>query len=408
MAEAALYTFVGFIDRNSQNKSVYSPNVTPLRLMLMNLRRLLISNFSSLKIKQLVSLSKDKYGVLYKKKLQLSSGLLCCLVLASACNQTSEQKEQAPQQMGVNFDTVATEQDTTATVLPDSTATVFEAPEEASVPEDTIWNYPGPRPLKGAILPQKRIVAYYGNLLSKRMGILGELPPEQMLTKLDDEVARWNAADSLTPVQPALHAIVVTAQGNPSAGGKYRLRMTNKMIDDVLEIAKKRNAIVFLDIQVGQSTLKDEIPALAPYLQLSHVHLGIDAEFSMKDGSVPGRRIGTYDAEDINYATEYLAQLVKEHNLPPKLLIVHRFTQGMITNTKNIKLRPEVQVVMHMDGWGRPQLKTDTYRRYIQKEPVQFTGFKLFYKNDLKNGSRLMTPEEILTLEPKPLYIQYQ
>jgi len=209
-------------------------------------------------------------------------------------------------------------------------------------------------------------------------------------------------------VQPALHVIVVTAQGQPGRGSKYRLRMSDKMIDGVLEMARKRDALVFLDIQIGQSTLQDELPELAKYLKLPQVHLGIDPEFSMKNGGVPGRKIGTYDAADINYATQFLANLVKENNLPPKLLIVHRFTQRMVTNYEDIKLRPEVQVVMHMDGWGHRTLKRDTYRRYIQKEPVQFTGFKLFYKNDLKKSNRLMTPEEILALNPKPLYIQYQ
>ncbi len=272
----------------------------------------------------------------------------------------------------------------------------------------TKWNYPGPEPLPGAVLPNKRILAFYGNPLSKRMGILGELPEEQMLAKLDEEVANWSKADSLTPVQPALHVIVVTAQGHPGRGEKYRLRMTDKMINGVIEMAKKRDALVFLDVQVGRSTLQEELPRLAPFLQLPNVHLGIDAEFSMKNGGVPGRSIGTFDAVDINYATEFLADLVKAHNVPPKLLIVHRFTQRMITNTQNIELRPEVQVVMHMDGWGHHALKKDTYRRYIQKEPVQFTGFKLFYKNDLRNSPRLMTPAEVLALEPTPLYIQYQ
>ncbi|MCC9135943.1 hypothetical protein ACFSKU_15850 [Pontibacter silvestris] len=375
----------------------------------MNLRWL-IGNTSYFKTKKTLTLQKDSFWFLYKKYnniLKSASVLLCSLILLSAC---SQEPEQAAKQDETRADSTSTVQPSASiTAPPDSTtAPVAAAPEKAAVPEDTTWNYPGPRPLKGAILPHKRIIAYYGNLLSKRMGILGELPPEQMLEKMDNEIAQWEAADSLTPVQPALHAIVVTAQGHPSAGGKYRLRMTNKMIDDVLEIAKKRNAIVFLDIQVGQSTLQEEIPALVLYLQLPNVHLGIDPEFSMKGGNVPGKKIGTYDAEDINYAADYLAQLVREHNLPPKLLIVHRFTQGMITNSENIKLHPEVQIVMHMDGWGRPQLKTDTYRRYIQQEPVQFTGFKLFYKNDLKNGSRMMTPEEILALEPKPLYIQYQ
>ncbi|WP_018478239.1 hypothetical protein [Pontibacter roseus] len=300
--------------------------------------------------------------------------------------------------------------DTTATVSADTvTATVSTAvPEATAAPEPKTYTYPGPEPLPGAILPHKRILAYYGNPLSKRMGILGELPPEQMLARLDEEVANWTKADSLTPVQPALHAIVVTAQGHPGRGDKYRLRMTDKMIEDVLEMARQRDAIVFLDVQVGRSTLPEELPRLKQFLQLPNVHLGIDAEFAMKENGVPGRSIGSFDAADINYATELLADITKEHNLPPKLLIVHRFTQRMITNHQDIVLRPEVQVVMHMDGWGPPALKRDTYRRFIVKEPVQYTGFKVFYKNDTRNNSRLMTPQEILKLNPKPLYIQYQ
>ncbi len=330
------------------------------------------------------------------------------MLLATACSE--ERKPGTNVLAAGNSETEATspaEAPEPVTATTDSVATASALPTENVT--DVSYTYPGPKPLPGAILPQKRILAFYGNPLSKRMGILGELPPEQMLQKLDEEVANWTKADSLTPVQPALHVIVVTAQGKPSAGGKYRLRMTHKMIDDVLEMAKKRDAIVFLDVQVGQSTLQEELPALEKYLKMPQVHLGIDAEFSMKNGGVPGRRIGTFDAADINFATQYLADLAKANNLPPKLLIVHRFTQGMITNSANIKLRPEVQVVMHMDGWGGPPLKRDTYRRYIKNEPVQFTGFKLFYKNDTKKPpGRLMTPEEVLALEPKPMYIQYQ
>jgi len=329
--------------------------------------------------------------------------LLGCSALLSlgACTQ-----EKALKEVSQPTEVVVIETDS----IPDTTTAVAAAPvlPDSTTIADTSWQYPGPRPLAGAILPNKRILAYYGNPLSKRMGILGEYPVDEMLQRLDAEVARWEAADSTIPVQPALHAIVVTAQGAPGRGGKYRLRMTNKMIDDVLEMAKKRDAIVFLDIQVGQSTLQEEIPELASYLQLPNVHLGIDAEFAMEDGEVPGRRIGSFNADDINYAATYLADLVKKYQLPPKLLIVHRFTQGMIRNSADIALRPEVQIVMHMDGWGPPALKTDTYRRYIKNEPVQFTGFKIFYKNDTKKGSRLMTPEEVLALSPTPLYIQYQ
>jgi hypothetical protein len=270
------------------------------------------------------------------------------------------------------------------------------------------WPVKGPDPLPGSILPNKRVVAFYGNPLSKRMGVLGELPPDQMLARLDTEVARWRAADSTTPVLPALHLIVVVAQGSPGKDGKYRLRMTDSLVKHIVDLAAKRNALVFLDVQVAQSTLREELPRLAQFLKLPNVHLGIDPEFSMKGPYKPGSRIGTYDAADVNYASSMLAELVTNEKLPPKLLIVHRFTRPMLTHSKRITLDPRVQIVIDMDGWGPPSLKIDSYNAYVAAEPVQFTGFKLFYRNDTKKGDALMSPKDVLRLTPRPLYIQYQ
>lgn len=264
-------------------------------------------------------------------------------------------------------------------------------------------------PNAGAILPFKRIVAYYGNFYSKKMGVLGEYPPDEMIKKLDGEMKKWAAADSTTPVQPALHYIAVTAQGSPGKDGKYRLRMPFHQIDSAISLAARINALVFLDVQVGLSDVETEVPKLEKYLKLPQVHLGIDPEFSMKTGKKPGTVIGTMDAKDVNFVSNYLANLTKANNLPPKILVVHRFTRPMISNYKMIETRPEVQIVMDMDGWGGATLKIDSYKSYIFQEPVQFTGFKLFYKNDIrKPNSRMMTPEEVLKLKPKPLYIQYQ
>ncbi|HTE27307.1 hypothetical protein [Flavitalea sp.] len=271
------------------------------------------------------------------------------------------------------------------------------------------WPVKSDYPLPGAILPFKRIIAYYGNLYSTRMGILGELPEKEMVEKLQGEVRKWQEADSTLEVVPALHYIAITAQGSPGKGNKYRLRMPFKEIDKVLAMAEKINALVFLDIQVGLSTLQEELPEFEKYLKMPNVHFGIDPEFSMKGGQAPGKAVGSFDAADINYTTDYLAKLVKENNLPPKILVVHRFTQKMVTNYQQIKKRPEVQIVMDMDGWGHQARKINTYRQFIHKEPVQFTGFKLFYKNDLREAnSHVMTPAEILKLKPQPVYIQYQ
>ena len=271
------------------------------------------------------------------------------------------------------------------------------------------WPAKAPYPLAGAVLPFHRVVAFYGNLYSKKMGVLGEYPKEEMLKKLKGEVAKWQAADTSIPVIPALHYIAVTAQGAPGKDGKHRLRMPFSQIDTMLNWAKEINGLVFLDVQVGHSTLGAEVPQLEKYLSMPNVHLGIDPEFSMKNGEVPGTKIGTFSAEDINVAVDFLANLVRKNHLPPKVLVVHRFTEGMVRGFDRIKKVPEVEIVMDMDGWGDKTLKRSSYILYEFKDPVWFTGFKLFYKNDIrKDPNGMYTPQEVLKFTPKPIYIQYQ
>jgi len=271
--------------------------------------------------------------------------------------------------------------------------------------------WPSHDALAGSILPSKRIVAFYGNPLVKKMGVLGEYPVDEMLAKFDKTIAEWKEADPSTPVQPALHLITVVAQEAPGRDGKHRLRMADTLVERVYGWAQSRHAILFLDVQVAGSTLQEELPRLIPFLSRPDVHLGIDPEFSMhynREGLAPGTKIGTMDASDVNYAVDFLAKLVEEKKLPPKVLIVHRFTRPMLQNAEKIKVEPNVQIVMNMDGWGQPWLKFDSYEAYIVREPVQFTGFKLFFHNDTRKGDAILTPREVLQLLPRPMYIQYQ
>ena len=264
-------------------------------------------------------------------------------------------------------------------------------------------------PDNGAILPFKRIIAYYGNFYSTSMGVLGQYPEEEVITKLTNVVNAWTVADPNTPAIPAIDYIAVTAQGYSGTDNLYRLRMPDDQIEKAISMANKVNGITILDIQPGQSTFEKEIPPLEKYLQMPNVNLGLDPEFAMQPGQVPGKiYIGTIDASDINFAIDYLSNIVDTYHLPPKILIVHRFTEDMVTNYQKIKTVPEVQVVINMDGWGTPASKLFTYSNYVSDEPVEFTGFKLFYKNDTTNGNTLMTPDDLLKLNPRPIYIQYQ
>ncbi|MEK7511147.1 MAG: hypothetical protein AAB582_02845 [Patescibacteria group bacterium] len=272
-----------------------------------------------------------------------------------------------------------------------------------------MWPVKTEYPKAGAILPMKRIVAYYGNFYSTKMGILGEFDEATVIARLKSEVARWEAADPDTKVVPAIDYIATTAQQHAQADGTYRLRMPDAHIQRAIDMARKIDGITVLEIQAGLASLQGEIVAFEEYLIQPDVHLAIDPEFNMKGGEEPGTVIGTVSAGDINRASAYLAELVQKHDLPPKILVVHRFTQRMVTDYALIETRPEVQIVIVMDGWGPPAKKINTYKHFVAPEPIEFTGFKIFYKNDMKPPSdRLLTPQDLLKLTPRPMYIQYQ
>jgi len=275
--------------------------------------------------------------------------------------------------------------------------------------KDKRWPASAVYPQGGAILPFKRILAYYGNFYSKHMGILGEYSPDEVVRRLAETKKLWETADPNTPVLEAIEYIAMVAQADAGADGMYRAMMPAVEIEKAYTLAKKIDGILILDLQIGLSSLSKELPKFETYLMRPEVHLALDPEFSMKSGDKPGTVIGTFDAKDINYTIDYMSDIVRAHKLPPKVLLVHRFTDNMVTNATLITPTPEVQVVMVMDGWGPKENKRGTYSRVIEPEPVQFAGIKMFYKNDLKTPSTgLLTPAEVLSLHPKPIYIQYQ
>lgn len=260
-----------------------------------------------------------------------------------------------------------------------------------------------------ALLPCHRIVAFYGNLNSKKMGVLGEHEPKEMLRRFRKQVAAWERADPTRPVKPALQLIVSVAQGHPGPDGLYRKRMGKTMIEEVYRMAQEVDALLIVDVQLGRSDLGPELDYVAPYLRRNDVHLALDPEFAVGKRGVPGKRVGEMSAREINQASAFLARLTREHQLSPKVLIVHRFKKHMVTDAADILLRPEVQIVMHMDGWGPPAAKRDTYRDVIVSEPVEYAGFKIFYHHDKRgDGWRILKPRDVIKFHPPALYIQYQ
>jgi len=256
----------------------------------------------------------------------------------------------------------------------------------------------------GALLPTYRIVAYYGNPLAPTLGRLGELPPDEMITRLRRTAAFYAEGDPSRPVKAALQLITPLAQAASGEDGLYRARMSADLIEKVAGWAADNDLLLILDVQVGRSSITDEVTALLPYLRRPRTHLALDPEFAMGPSQVPGDAIGSLDASDVNTAIQMLTNVVQSEQLPPKMLIVHRFLPSMLTNGTGIQPNPQVQVVIDMDGFGGPSAKISKYEAFIRDAGADFGGMKLFYQYD----TPLLPPEDILALSPAPDVVIYQ
>ncbi len=236
------------------------------------------------------------------------------------------------------------------------------------------------------------------------MGILGEVPPDQMLSKLKQQVSAYSSADPNRQIVPALELVTPAAQGWPGDDGLYRARMKPEVIDQVAGWAEANNALLILDVQIGLSNVPEEVNALMPYLKRPYVHLALDPEFAIPSGHIPGEVVGTLDGATIDGVVRTLSDVVATNHLPPKILIVHRFTDDMVTNAWEIAPNQNVQVVVTMDGFGPPGLKLAQYHSYVHDQGVQYSGIKLFYHHDVP----LLSPPQVIGLDPAPDLIIYQ
>jgi hypothetical protein len=203
---------------------------------------------------------------------------------------------------------------------------------------------------------------------------------------------------------PAIEIVFSVAQLDPGLDGKYILHTDDATMREYIEFTQEHNILLLIDIQFGKSTVQEEMALLEDYLAEPNVHLAIDPEFAWGRDRTPGVDLGSVDADIINYAQEELARIVEEHNLPPKVLIVHRFTDGMVRNIDDVDTLEEVQFVLNFDGFGDPASKQQGYDLYVRAGDVPFGGIKLFYDQDRP----LMQPDEVIELNPAPDYVMYQ
>jgi hypothetical protein len=252
------------------------------------------------------------------------------------------------------------------------------------------------------LLPDYRVIAYYGAPQDAGLGQLGIGSPAQAARNLLAQAAPYSRGGR--PLQPAFELIATLVTAAPGDDGKYRYRQSDAVIDRYLAAARRAKALLILDIQPGRASFMDEVHAYGRYLRQPDVELALDPEWSMRRGQVPGRVIGSTDAAVINQAGAYLSTLVSRGDLPQKLLIVHQFTPSMIRHKRRLAEHRGVALVVNIDGFGNPPNKISKYHLFARRHPPWYNGFKLFYHED----THMMSPRAVLHLRPPPDVIIYE
>jgi hypothetical protein len=252
-----------------------------------------------------------------------------------------------------------------------------------------------------SVLPEYRVVAFYGAPQSPELGALGIGTPTAAARRLERQARPYGRADR--PMLPALELIAVIANAHAGDDGMYRSRQEDAVIRRYLRAARRAKALLLLDIQPGRSDFFTETTRLEKWLKEPDVSLALDPEWRVGDGEVPGQVIGHVSSREVNATSAWLAQLVARENLPEKLFVIHQFTDDMVDHTK-LKQRDRLATVLNVDGFGEPGIKKAKYRRFAREAREFHPGFKLFFEED----TDLMTPRQVMRMRPRPDLIVYE
>jgi hypothetical protein len=252
-----------------------------------------------------------------------------------------------------------------------------------------------------SILPDKRVVAFYGAPQSRELGALGIGKPDGAARRLARQARAYERGRR--PVLPAMELIAVIANADAGEDGMYRSRQPNAIIRRYLRAARRHDMLLVLDVQPGRSDFFTETTRLRRWLREPDVGLALDPEWRVTAPEVPGQVIGHVDAREVNATSAWLAQLVARHDLPQKLFILHQFTDDMVDDTQ-LKRREELAMVLNADGFGSRAVKVSKYHAFTRAARTFHQGFKLFYEED----AGLMTPRQVLGLRPSPDVVVYE
>jgi hypothetical protein len=285
-------------------------------------------------------------------------------------------------------------------------ATPSENPLEdfEPVPEPPPEPEPEPQEPTG-VLDRRDIVAFYGHPFSTGMGILGENSIEENAMKLRGLAAEYDALNGDRGVVPGFHIIYATA----TREADVRILQREKLME-YIRFAEENDFVIILDHQLGEHDVVSSVETMFEFLKYDSVHLAFDPEWSTDR---PNIVIGSVTAAEVNEVQRRMQEYMIENGIEgKKMLLVHQFNWRMIQNREDVRADFErIDLVHNADGFGPPADKHASWEYNVRATNIPLKGFKLFLPKSWRDGGYddpLMTPEEVFSLEPKPVVIQYQ
>jgi len=258
------------------------------------------------------------------------------------------------------------------------------------------------------VLPEgenRRYVSFYGHPGTDDLGILGEQGPAQTLNRMGDFLEAYSGDGH--QVVPAFEIIASVASGGATDDNDYSYEWPPETFDPWIEFARENDVYVLLDLQPGRDHFLSQAQQYEELLELPFVGLALDPEWRLQPDQVHLEQVGSVQASEINEVANWLADLVRDNGLPQKMLLLHQFRTSMIQNRQDVISRPELQVVVQMDGDGTEAQKDATWGQLKEgaADAHWAWGWKNFFDEDEPGPP---SPESTMSKEPSPIYVSYQ
>lgn len=255
------------------------------------------------------------------------------------------------------------------------------------------------------IFPEYRLYGYSGYPGSEALGRLGIGNIDERMEEIERTGADFARGRKVLPV---MELIAVTAHARPMSDNTYRKRVADDVIASWLATARKHKGVLLLNIQPGRARFIDEVKHLEKWLAEPDVGLALDPEWAVGPDDVPGKVFGRTSGPELNEVAAWTADLVQRHDLPEKVVLYHQLHVDIVADEASLTPHEGVALVKSIDGIGTPKAKTSTWQRIVERTPEHVhKGFKLFFEEDARHGP-LMTPGEVMALQPEPEYVLYE